>query len=144
MSTELNVSRLIVSPLRECREPIKAGLLLVITALVFGCHPFVETLNVSPETAARLDNEVRIYQPPELTSLKYTKLRAVESWSCMNLFTDPAPTQEDAVTQMKLKASSLGANGISDLYCSKQGTSLATNCWSSIVCEGTAISVDAK
>ena len=117
------------------------AILLVLSMLVFGCGPFVETHSVNPEAAARLNNEIKVYQ---LRPLKFTYLRTLESWSCMDKFWDPAPTEEDALTQMKLKASALGANGITDLYCSNQGTSLATNCWSSIKCVGTAIKVDAR
>ncbi len=128
---------------RGIPQPIKAGAFLLLSALVFGCGPFVETNSVNPETAARLDSEVKLYQPSEVRSLKYTTIGKIEAWSCKNKLWDPDPTQGDALSQMKLKASSFGAKGIVDVQCSGEGTGLDTNCWSSIVCVGTAIKLDA-
>ena len=122
---------------------MKAGAFLALSAVVFGCGPFVETNSVDPQIAARLDNEVKLYQPSEVRSLKYTPIGKIESWSCKSKLWDPDPTREDALSQMKLKASSFGANGILDIWCSSQGTGLDTNCWASIVCVGTAIKVGA-
>ena len=128
---------------RGIPHPMKAGAFLVLSAVVFGCGPFVETYRVDPETAARLGNEVKLYQPSEVGSLKYAPIGNIESWSCKSKLWDPDPTREDALSQMKLKASSFGANGILDVQCASEGTRLATNCWASIVCVGTAIKVDA-
>jgi hypothetical protein len=121
-----------------------AAAILITSISVSGCGPFVETHDVNKEEATRLSDEIKIYQPAEVSSLKYTTLRGVEVWSCKNKFWDPDPTESDALAQLRQKARAIGANGIKDFYCASQGTSLATNCWSSIVCAGTAIKVDAQ
>jgi hypothetical protein len=121
-----------------------AAAILITSISVSGCGPFVETNQVTQEEATRLSGEMKIYQPAEVSPLKYTTLRGVEAWSCKNKFWDPDPTQSDALAQLRQKASAIGANGIKDLYCSSQGTSLVTNCWSSIICAGTAIKVDTQ
>ena len=117
----------------------------MLSVSVSGCGPFVETHEVTKEESARLSAEIKIYQPSELSSLKYTTLQRLEAWSCKNKLWDPDPTQSDALAQMRMTASAIGANGIKDLYCSSNlGTSVMKNCWSSILCAGTAINVDTQ
>ena len=117
---------------------------LVFSVFLPGCGPFVERHEVTQETAARLETEIKAYEPTDLKSLKYTTLYGLESWSCKNKLWDPSPTRSDALTQMKLKASEAGANGIKDISCSTEGTSLGTNCWSAMRCVGTAIKVNTQ
>lgn len=140
MSTQSVLAPFVMS---VTRRKIAAAILTTSISLS-GCGPFVETHQVTKEEASRLSGEIKIYQPSELSSLKYTTLQGLEAWSCKNKFWEPDPTQSDALVQMRQKASAIGANGIKDLYCSNQGTSVATNCWSSIVCAGTAIKVDTQ
>ncbi len=135
--------------LRHIRRSMIVGVLLAPICFVAGCNrdinrPFVETYSVNPETAARLAGEVKLYETAEIASLKYTPIKAIESWSCQARFWDPDATREDALAQLRLKASSFGANGILDVQCSSQGTSLVTNCWSTVKCVGTAIKVDGQ
>jgi hypothetical protein len=93
--------------------------------------------------AAR-QSAVKIYEPSELSSLKYTTLQGLEGRSCKKMLWDPDPTESSALAAMRMKASAIGANGFKDVDCSKQGLSLITNCWSSMVCAGTAIKVDTQ
>jgi uncharacterized protein YbjQ (UPF0145 family) len=55
---------------------------------------------------------------------------------------DPPATNEDAIDQLRFKASRLGANGIAQVFCDSGGEfDLGKNCWSSVKCRGTAIEV---
>lgn len=72
--------------------------------------------------------------PPRITRT----LGAVEGHSCRNKPWDPM-TREAALRQMKLQASSLGANGIMEVRYENAGTELSTNCWSSITASGIAV-----
>lgn len=144
MSAEPSGSAAATASLPGVGRRLAAVTCLVVTVALSGCGPFVERHEVTQETAARLDDEIKVYEPAELASLRYTTLYGLESWSCKNKFWDPDPTRSDAVTQMKLKAREAGATGIKDIYCSSEGTSLGTNCWSSLRCVGTAIKVDAQ
>jgi uncharacterized protein YbjQ (UPF0145 family) len=144
MSAEPSESAAAIPSLPGVGRRLPAVTCLVLSAALSGCGTFVETHEVTQETTARLDDEIRVYQPAELASRKYTTLYGLESWSCKNKLWDPDPTRSDALAQMKLKAREAGANGIKDIYCSSEGTSLATNCWSSMRCVGTAIKVDAQ
>ena len=124
---------------------------LLVALLTCGCSdfqgaspPLVPTYQVNPEMASRLNDEVKLYQPAEVPSLKYESIRTLQSWSCKHLLWDPAPSEEDALAQMRLQASSFGANGIIDVHCSSEGTgsSVIKDCWSMMECDGTAIRVD--
>jgi hypothetical protein len=145
MSTEPSGSAAATPSLPWVGRRLTAATCLALSAALSGCFgPFVETHQVTQETAARLNDEIKVYQPAELASLKYATLYGLESWSCKNKLWDQDSTRSDALAQMKLKARQAGANGIKDIYCSSEGTSLATNCWSSMRCIGTAIKVDAQ
>jgi len=143
MSAEPSGNAAATPPLPGTGRRLTALTCLVVSAALSGCGPFVERHEVTRETAARLDDEIKVYEPAELASLKYTTLYGLESWSCKNKFWDPDPSRSDALTQMKLKAREAGATGIKDISCSGEGTSLGTNCWSSLRCVGTAIKVEA-
>lgn len=67
-----------------------------------------------------------------------TVLGSVEGLSCRNSILDPVPTQEKANDQLRQKASSMGATGIAAVSYERGGTSLVTNCWSTIAATGTA------
>lgn len=109
--------------------------------LLAGCTPFVEVVRVSPEETASLKSEVRVYESDELRKVTYSSAGSLEATSCQLLITDPAASDEDAINQLKYKARLLGANGISNISCSKGGLSFTKNCWSYIVCRADAIRV---
>ena len=129
---------------RWIRRCMMVATALVLSAWLAGCGPSVERHEVTPETIARLDEEIKVYEPAEVASLKYTTLYRLESWSCKNKLWDPDPSRSDALVQMKLKAKEAGTNGIKDVSCSTEGTSLGTNCWTAMRCVGTAIKVDGR
>lgn len=60
--------------------------------------------------------------------------------SCLS---DPPATNEDAIDQLRFKAARLRVNGIMDVFfCDSAGSfDLGKNCWSSVKCRGTAITV---
>lgn len=113
---------------------------LFVLALGMGaCSPFVEVL--------RLDdfqrNQVRaaVKQYADLPA-SYTVVKDLDATSCQLGLTDPKATNQDAIDQLLLKASRLGANGLGNVFCDTPGTfDLGKNCWSSIKCRGTAITV---
>jgi hypothetical protein len=65
---------------------------------------------------------------------------SLSATSCKNTLSDPSPTQEDATDQLRVKVARLGGNGLLNVTCeAPSGTSLITNCWSSLTCHGAAI-----
>jgi hypothetical protein len=72
----------------------------------------------------------------------YKAIQQIEATSCRSKLWDPPATNEDAIDQLRFKASRLGANGIAEVFCDSGGEfDLGKNCWSSVKCRGTAIEV---
>ncbi len=121
---------------------------LSVAGLAGGCvGPLVDTVDVSPQVEQSLVTRVPVFmigQDPPPASL----IGPVEATSCMNKVWDPAASQDNALAQLRLKASQLGGTAVANVACGSDGTDLATNCWQSVNCRGTAIilkgSVDAK
>jgi hypothetical protein len=60
--------------------------------------------------------------------------------SCKSKPWDTDPTDEDATRQLQVDSRGMGGNAVGNVTCGI-GSTLATNCLSSIVCRGTAIRV---
>lgn len=103
--------------------------------------PRVPVTNVDDAMAAQLNTSVKVVDGAALPA-NARLLGPVQATSCKNKAWQPAPTNENAITQMKLLAQQMGGNAIGSVYCEPPlGTDLKTNCWSSIRCTGTALSV---
>lgn len=67
-------------------------------------------------------------------------LGPVRAFSCKHLLTDPPASRGDALTQLRVEALRLGADGIIDVTFDVRGTdALGTNCWQSVQASGTAV-----
>ncbi len=117
----------------------RACFALIIGALVAGCGAFVEVVKLDDATRAKARLDVKQYlDPPPI----YKVVAQLEATSCRNKAWDPPASNEDAIDQLRFKASRLGANGITQVFCDSAGVfDLGKNCWSSIKCRGTAIAV---
>lgn len=116
-----------------------AGLVLLVGALATGCGPFVEVVRLDEATRTKVRSDVKQYLelPPT-----YKMIQQLEATSCRAKAWDPPATNQDAIDQLRFKASRLGANGIAQVFCDSEGVfDLGKNCWSSIKCRGTAIEV---
>lgn len=123
------------------------GIRLLIISLLSIFHlscfgPFVRVIDVDEAAAEKLKSEVKIYDSSELKNVKYERIDSIDATSCMNKLWDPPASEENAISQLRYRAVSLGGNGITNLLCGKEaGTSLRTNCWNSITCRGVAIKI---
>jgi hypothetical protein len=116
-----------------------AGLLLLGGGLAGGCGPFVEVEHLDDTARTRVRSEVKQYT--ELPA-SYKVIQQLEATSCRSKLWDPPATNQDAIDQLRLKASRLGANGIAQVFCDSEGVfDLGKNCWSSVKCRGTAVEV---
>src|SRR6476661_3981171 len=67
-------------------------------------------------------------------------LGEASAYSCKNLLWDPPATKGNALTQLKLLALDMGADGVIDVTFDSQGTdTYGTNCWSSVNVTGLAV-----
>jgi hypothetical protein len=113
-----------------------AGALLLLAGCI-GPNPSLGVVEVSalPDKGAGAQRSVEV-----ATSIPAgaTPLGAISATSCRNKLWDSEPSEEDALAQLKVKAASMGATGVSSLRYDASGTSLVSNCWSSITVNATA------
>jgi Tfp pilus assembly protein PilN len=117
-------------------------LLLLLTAIsLAGCvGPLVEHVRIDQSSVKSLAERVVVLNEEQSKARQFTVLHPVTATSCKNKLWDSAPTNEDATNQLRVKAMTVGADALANLYCEvPQGTSLTTNCWSSIVCHAAAV-----
>jgi uncharacterized protein YbjQ (UPF0145 family) len=120
---------------------LKTGISITALCLLLSAcvGPLVPVAKVDPTTSRQLESSVAVYDPG-LAPTGAMSIKPITATSCKNKAWDPAPTRENAITQLKLYAQQAGGNIVGNLTCdSPAGTDLATNCWSSITCRGTAM-----
>jgi hypothetical protein len=101
--------------------------------------PLVPVTRVDDSTAGELNQTIRTFEARE-TPTSATVLGPLTATSCKNKLWDKDATNEDAISQLRLLSRQRGGNAVGNLVCEQQqGTSLATNCWASVTCTGTAI-----
>jgi hypothetical protein len=141
-------------PLRKdeaSKDGVEDSLLIVIrllqvvalSFLVAGCFgPSFDYIRVDPVTVDDLRDQVPVYTENDIQGSEYALIQPLSATSCKNKLWDPSPTQEDATDQLRVKAAHLGGNGLLNVTCEAPGgTSLITNCWSSLTCHAAAIKV---
>ncbi len=118
--------------------------ILFLGLLLSSCGPRVKVIKLSdinPDILTKA-SKVRIFkldsnQPtPEIE--KY--IGEITAYSCKHLMTDPPASKGNALTQLKVQAVEVGANGIIDITFDSRGTDTwGTNCWESVQASGTAV-----
>lgn len=125
-------------------------MLLAATAVtVTGCwppawtpqRPFVPVVQIDslPPAQQTALAQMRIYESAQLPSLKFEVLDFIKGYSCQVTIGQPRASRTAAVDQLKAHAAQLGADGITHIQCSGEGTSILKNCWSIISCTAEAI-----
>lgn len=128
------------------RNEMKNAIRVLLAVFVFalgGCvGPLVPVVKLDQELKMRLRKEIRVFDIAELQNKEYRRIGQIEATSCMNKLWDSPASREDAIDQLRYKASALGGNGITNLTCEqREGTNLAKNCWNSVTCYGVAIAL---
>ena len=118
--------------------------ILALPFLVAGCFgAFFEHIRIDPTTVDGLRLQMPVYTENDVKGRDYSVIQPLRATSCKNKLWDPSPTPEDATDQLRVKAARLGGNGLLNVTCeTASGTSLVTNCWSSLTCHGAAIKVN--
>jgi hypothetical protein len=83
--------------------------------------------------------QISILSPMHLENKKFKILNIVEGHSCQVLTNDPPVTRTKAIEQLKYYAYEMSGDGIANIKCVKEATSLATNCWDLISCTAEVI-----
>jgi S1-C subfamily serine protease len=96
-------------------------------------------VDLDKNTVTKLREGVAVYDSEELPKLKYKRLGTIQGYSCMYWEWGPRSSREEAIDQLRYRASALGGNGIANLACTEEGLSLAKNCYNSVTCNAVAI-----
>lgn len=116
--------------------------ILACLALTSCVGPLVPVTKVDETTAIELEQTIQAYDAAS-TPTNATVLGTLTATSCKNKLWDKPATKEGAIAQLKLLSRQRGGNAVGNLTCEAQeGTSLAKNCWESVVCTGTALKVE--
>jgi hypothetical protein len=102
--------------------------------------PLGQSGAIDPDTAAKLAQRVPVYDTSKLNPDDYIKVGSITAFGCDNAFLG-GPGRADVVAQLRQKAASMGANGLTDLSCGHGGTSEVSGCFSSTDCSATALKV---
>ena len=94
-------------------------------------------ISLDEAARTRYRSEVRYYEKAPDGS---TLIQPIRATSCKQKIWDPGASQEDAIDQLRAKASRLGRNGIAGVICDDpEGMTLSKNCWSAFTCRANAI-----
>ena len=119
--------------------------IIVLTILALtGCATFVPVTDVSKIPKETLQKAYKIKTYTAGSDINYPEIKEylgdITAYSCKHLMTDPPASKGNALTQLRLKALELGANGIIDVTFDSRGTDAwGTNCWESVQASGVAV-----
>ncbi len=123
---------------------MRAIVLVIIAFAIGGCGTFVPVTDITKVPKDTLQQAYRIKTYTAGSNVNYPDideyLGSITAYSCKHLMWDPPASKGDALTQLKLKAQELGANGIIDVTFDSRGTDAwGTNCWESVQASGVAV-----
>jgi hypothetical protein len=103
---------------------------VVMSCLVTSCFgSFSDHITIDPTTVADLRRQVPVYSESDVHTREYVLQQPLSAISCKNKLWDPAPTQEDATDQLRVKAARLGGNGLLHVVCETPSlTYVVKNC----------------
>ncbi len=112
--------------------------------LLAGCATFVPVTDVSKVPKETMQESYKIKTFTAGSDISHLEIKEylgdITAYSCKHLATDPPASTGNALTQLRLKALELGANGIIDITFDTRGTdALGTNCWESVQASGVAV-----
>lgn len=115
------------------------AVLLLSSISLHGCATNPDISSLSAQQLQRLSN-LKVSQSD--ASRPHSMLDIVKGFSCQkaNAYTNKQASAGEAIEGVKIRAVQLGADAVVNLNCqTNSDTDLINNCWSSIVCVGTAI-----
>jgi uncharacterized protein YbjQ (UPF0145 family) len=118
--------------------------IILVALITFGCGTFVPVTDVSkvPKETLQQAYKVKTFMAGSNVNHPQVKefLGEITAYSCKHLLWDPPASKGDALSQLRLKALEMGADGIIDVTFDSRGTdAFGTNCWESVQASGVAV-----
>ena len=124
-------------------------LLFFVCVSTSACATFVPVTDISkvPPDQLHLAYAIKVYTTEQ--SGQYGEIAEylgdITAYSCKHMMWDPPASKADALTQLRLKALGMKANGIIDVTFNSRGTdTFGTNCWESVQASGVAVEFKTK
>lgn len=117
---------------------------LIVPVLLSACSTLVPVIDVSKIPPETLQAAYRVQTftidsaatRPEVSQY----LGVITVFSCKHMVYDPPASTGNALTQLRLKALDMGADGVIDITFDTRGTDTwGTNCWESVQASGIAV-----
>ena len=103
--------------------------------------PVTDIATISPAELTAATN-VRVFTVEQQSPKVEQAIGPVTAFSCKHLTTDPPASKGDALQQLQLNASKLGANAVINVTFDLRGTDTwGTNCWQTVQASGTAVRI---
>jgi len=123
---------------------VKKLIVALFLLTLSGCATFLPVTDVSKVPKEILQEAYKIKTFTAGSDVNYPNIKEylgdITAYSCKHFMTDPPASKGDALTQLRLKALELGANGIIDVTFDSRGTDVwGTNCWESVQASGVAV-----
>ncbi len=119
-----------------------ATLIALLGATVSGCasNPSVSSLTSAERQRV---GEIAVVKAGRLPRGSYKIIGSVEGIACKrNLYASGSPSMDEARQGVRIRASQLGADAVTNLVCEdKQEVDWAHNCWQTVLCVADAIAV---
>jgi hypothetical protein len=120
------------------------ALLLILGGGLAACAakvPVTDMAALSPADLTAATN-VRVFTTEQTPPKVERAIAPITAFSCKHLTTDPPASKGDALQQLQLKASQVGANAVINVTFDLRGTDTwGTNCWQSVQASGTAVRI---
>lgn len=117
--------------------------ILIVVLFLGGCAGFGQVERVSDLSMEQLKQMrgIQLYESDQ--GLKYTSYGRIKGISCKGSAWSGGTKEDAAMTQLKIKAIKVRANGILYPTCSHDvSVDWGNNCWESWVCVGEAVAVE--
>src|SRR5207245_5327123 len=102
--------------------------------------PLCTVSGIDPATRQQLSGAVPLYNSSQLPPNNFIKVGMVTAYGCDNSFLG-GPGRDEVIAQVRQKAESMGANGITDLSCDHTDPNGAQGCFSATACSATALKI---
>lgn len=114
----------------------------VFAAWSAGCvtMPLGQAGTIEPDAQAKLAQQAPTYDTSRLDPNNYIRVGSLTASGCDNGFLG-GPGRAEIIAELREKALSMGANGLTDLSCRRGDTSEAHECFSATNCSATALKV---
>lgn len=118
-------------------RPTVAALLMLLA----GCAaPPVAEIIIVDSSYSKVRAGIQVLTAGDLQAKPHREIEQLLARSCQKLSSDAEASEENAIAQLQIKAARVDADAVGAIQCEpEKGKEMLVNCWTSILCRGTAV-----